>query len=273
MGDGAHLIIVLESAVVRFVHFEGTEVHHFFVFFEAHADELGAAGDVAFAFFLVAPAAFEGKDQVLFIGRDDHCTTIGYDHVILLAGIVLFVDDDVADNGIVGLFFADFYDIAVDPVEEDAFLDIEGGFGIDDVVLEGLHFQVGDGVDVVVEEEGQEGDHNGDDEEGAQEAEQGDAGRFDRNEFVGFPEVTQGHDGGEEDGQGQGQGDDGSGDVHEHPQDRPCIEPFTHHIVDIEPHELQHQDEGRDEEGSDERSYKGLYNEDIQLFEQAVKHL
>jgi len=253
LDDGEHLEIVLEGAVIGLIHLEGREVHDLLVFFETHADELGAAGDVAFAFFLVAPTAFEGKDQVLFVGGDDHLAAIGNDHIILLAGVVLFVDNDVTDHGVIGFLFTDLYHIALDPVEEDAFLDIEGGFGIDDVVLEGLHLQVGDGIDVVVEEEGQEGDHDGDDEEGAQEAEQGDAGRFDRYEFVGFAEVAQGHDAAEQDGQGQGQGDDGGGDVHEHPEDGEGVESFAHHIVNVQPHELEHQYEGGDKERSDKR--------------------
>ncbi len=251
LDEGLHLEIVLEGAVLGLVHFEGAEVHHFLVFLETHADELGALVDVAFTLFLIAPAGLEGEDQVLFVRCDDHFAAVGDDHIVLLAGVVLFVDDDIANNGIVRLLLADLDDIAVDPFEEDAFLDIEGGLGINDVVLEGLHLQICDGIDVVVEEEGKQGDANGDDEQGAQEAEEGDAGRFDGHELVCFAEVAQGHDTAEQDREGEGQWDDGGGDVHEHAQYGPGVEALTHHIIDIQPHELEYQYEGRNEEGSD----------------------
>ena len=76
----------------------------------------------------------------------------------LAARVVLFVNDDIPDGGVVFFLFADLDDKALDAIIEHPFLDVEGGFGHDDIVFEGIHFEIGDGQDRVVKIKGDKGD-------------------------------------------------------------------------------------------------------------------
>jgi len=90
------------------------------------------------------------------------------------------------DRGVVAFLFADLDDETLYLIVEHPFLYGEGRLGDDDIVFEGIHLQVGDRQDVVVEVEGDERDEEGHEEEGAEEAEQGDARGFDGYQLVGL---------------------------------------------------------------------------------------
>src|SRR5258708_11743621 len=269
---GEHLVVIFEGAVIRLVQFEGGKVQHFLVIFKAHADKFRIGRHPITLPFLVDPSILQDELQGFFVGGDYHFPFLRYDDIILVARNVLFIDHYAADGGIIFFFFPDLDDVSLDLVIEDPFLDIESGLGDDDIIFEGIHLQVGYRDDIVIEKEGDITDDEADDEKRAHEAEQGDAGGFDGDELEGLTQVAEGHDRRQQHRQGQGQGHQGSSYIHDQRGDGEHIHAFPHDIVDIEPEELPYDYEEGDKELSDKGPDKGLQNEDIQFFKQALQH-
>src|SRR5882724_3864985 len=266
-----HLVIIPEVAVIRAVELEGAEVEHFLILRKAHADEF-RIGAQPFAFFTVKRAILELELQRFLVGGNDHLALLRHDDIVLQAGIILFVDDDVADRAVVFFFLADLDHVAFDAVVEDAFLDVEGRLGHDDIVFQGIHLQVGHRDDIIVEQESDIADEDADEEQRAHEPEQGNAGGLDGHQLEGLAQVAEGHDGRQQYGEGQGQGYERCADIENEPSDGAEVDAFADHVVDIEPEELQHQDEGRDKKNSDEGADEGFDDQLVQFFYQGGQH-
>ena len=245
-----HFIAALEHAVRSFEYVKTAEVKYFFVFFETKSIVVCLLGIVG-TFFLVTPSVFKIEFQKFLVIAHTHFPFLCDDDVVL-KGILVLINHDLADAVAIIFLFAYFDGKAWNLVIKNTLFDIEGRFGYPDVVEHGGKLQVRNRHYIIWNQECQHTDDNGYDQQGAHEPEQGDSSRFDRNEFEALSQVAEGHDGGNQDGKGECQWYGSDSNISGQFKYAGKVKAFSYQVINVLPKKLHHQHEKCDEEGRDE---------------------
>ena len=229
-------------------------------------------GDAAVgAAFLIAPAVFEAKDEVVLVLAGQHHAALGENDLVVVQVLVLIVDDDVVDGAAILIFLAHFDAEAGDIIVENAGPNVERGLAVAQVVEQGKRLEVGNGDDVIVKEKRACGDGENEDKQRPHKACERDAGAFNSNEFVEFAHVAEGHDAGQKDAEGQGKRHQCCAHVEQQLEDHPGAQTLADELVHVKPEKLHHKHEERHEKRNDKWANEGPDDEQVEFFEHGLQ--